>query len=95
METFMIRVHPGEILAEELEARNMSANALALKMRVPANRLTEIIKGRRAVSPETALRLGRCLGTGPDLWLTLQAKYDLQEVQKALGATIEREVEQV
>lgn len=91
----MIRVHPGEILAEELEARNMSANALALKMRVPANRLTEIIKGRRAVSPETALRLGRCLGTGPDLWLTLQAKYDLQEVQKALGATIEREVEQV
>lgn len=90
----MIRVHPGEILAEELETRNMSANALALKMRVPANRLTEIIKGRRAVSPETALRLGRCLGTGPDLWLTLQAKFDLQEAQKALGATIEREVEQ-
>lgn len=91
----MIRVHPGEILAEELKARNMSANALALKMRVPANRLTEIIKGRRSVSPETALRLGRCLGTGPDLWLTLQAKYDLQEAQKALGAAIEREVEQV
>ncbi|MGH6620213.1 MAG: HigA family addiction module antitoxin [Alphaproteobacteria bacterium] len=89
----MIRVHPGEILADELEARNMSANALALKMRVPANRLTEIIKGRRAVSPETALRLGRCLGTGPEMWLRLQASYDLQEAQKTLGAAIEREVE--
>lgn len=88
------RVHPGRILARELEAREMSANALALKMRVPANRVTEIINGRRAVSPETALRLGRCLGTGPDLWLTLQAKYDLQEAQKAFGDAIEREVEQ-
>ena len=89
----MIRVHPGEILAEELEARDMSANALALKMRVPANRITEIINGKRSVSPETALRLGKALGTGPDLWVTLQAKYDLQEARKAVGATIEREVE--
>ena len=91
----MIRVHPGEILAEELEARNMSANALALKMRVPANRLTEIIKGKRAISPETALRLGKAFGTGPDLWLTLQRKFDLQEAQRAVGAAIEREVEAV
>lgn len=89
----MIRVHPGEILAEELEARDMSANALALKMRVPANRITEIINGKRSVSPETALRLGKALGTGPDLWVTLQAKYDLQEARKAVGAVIEREVE--
>jgi addiction module HigA family antidote len=89
----MIRVHPGEILAEELKARNLSANALALKMRVPANRITEIVNGRRAISPETALRLGKCLGTGPDLWITLQAKYDLQEAEKTHGAAIEREVE--
>ncbi len=89
----MIRVHPGEILAEELEARDMSVNALALKMRVPANRITEIINGKRSVSPETALRLGKALGTGPDLWVTLQAKYDLQEARKAVGAVIEREVE--
>ncbi len=86
-------IHPGEILAEELEARDMSANALALKMRVPANRITEIINGKRSVSPETALRLGKALGTGPDLWVTLQAKYDLQEARKAVGAVIEREVE--
>ncbi len=89
----MMRLHPGEILAEELEARNMSANALALKMRVPANRITENINGKRAVSPETALRLGRCLGTGPELWLNLQTKFDLQETAKAVGAAIEREVE--
>jgi addiction module HigA family antidote len=89
----MIRVHPGEILAEELASRNMSANALALKMRVPANRITEIINGKRSVSPETALRLGKAFGTGPDLWLRLQSSYDLQEAQKAVGAVVEREVE--
>ena len=54
----MIRLHRGEILAEELEARNMSANALALKMRVPANRITEIIDGKRAVSPRRRCGLG-------------------------------------
>lgn len=91
----MIRVHPGRILARELEARNMSANALALKMRVPANRLTEIINGKRAISPETALRLGKALGTGGRLWLRLQSDFDYQEAQKAVGALIEREVEAV
>ncbi len=52
-------VHPGEILRDELDARGLSANALALKLRVPANRLTEILNGKRGVSPETALRLSR------------------------------------
>jgi addiction module HigA family antidote len=89
----MIRVHPGEILSEELEARHMSAHALALKMRVPANRISEIAAGRRGISPETALRLGRCLGTGASLWMRLQAEYDLQEAEKSFGETIQREVD--
>jgi addiction module HigA family antidote len=89
----MIRVHPGEILAEELAARDMSAHALALKLRVPANRITEIVAGRRGITPETALRLGRYFGTGAALWNRLQGDYDLQEAEKSLGKTIQREVE--
>jgi len=89
----MIRVHPGRILARELEARDLSANALALKMRVPANRISEIVAGRRGISPETALRLGKCLGTGAALWSRLQADYDLQEAERTLGDTIEQEVQ--
>jgi addiction module HigA family antidote len=89
----MIRVHPGRILAREMEARDLTANALALKLRVPGNRISEIIAGRRGVSPETALRLGRYFGTGPELWSRLQADYDLAQAERALGATIRREVE--
>ena len=90
----MDSVHPGRLLADELEARGMSANALALKIRVPANRLTEIMKGKRGVSPETALRLGRYFGTGPGLWVRMQASYDLWKVEKELGKKIKREVEE-
>ena len=89
----MIRAHPGRILAREMEARNLTAHALALKLRVPANRISEIVAGRRGVSPETALRLGRYFGTGAELWIRLQADFDLQEAEKALGKTIRREVE--
>lgn len=89
----MIRVHPGRLLAREMEARKLTAHALALKLRVPANRISEIVAGRRGISPETALRLGRYLGTGAELWSRLQADFDLQEAEKALGKTIRREVE--
>ena len=89
----MIRVHPGRILAREMEARNLTAHALALKLRVPANRISEIVAGRRGISPETALRLGRYFGTGAELWSRLQVDFDLQQAEKSLGRTIRREVE--
>lgn len=86
-------VHPGETLAGEMAARGLSANALALKLRVPANRLTGILRGERAISAETALRLGRYFGTGAAFWVTLQARYDLARAERDFGTTILREVE--
>src|SRR5271156_6348957 len=85
--------HPGEILRDELDARGLSANALALKLRVPANRLTEILNGKRGVSPETALRLSRALGPSAAFWLNLQSQYDLARAEKLFGAKIKAEVE--
>lgn len=89
----MLRIHPGRILAREMRARNLSANALALKLRVPGNRISEIVCGRRGISPETALRLGRYLGTGAELWSRLQADYDLQQAEQAYGKLVRREVD--
>ena len=71
------QVHPGAILKEELEERGLSANAFALRLRVPPQRIQEIVAGRRAISPETALRLEASLGTPARLWLSIQAAYDL------------------
>jgi addiction module HigA family antidote len=85
--------HPGETLADELAARGLSANALALKLRVPANRITDIVRGRRALTAETALRLGRYFGTGAKFWVDLQASYDLAIAERDLGAIIEKEVD--
>jgi antitoxin HigA-1 len=82
----MAPVHPGEILAEEIAARGLTAHALGLKLRVPADRLTEIIAGKRSVSPDTALRLARALGPGAVFWLNLQSQYDLAMAEKRLGA---------
>lgn len=89
----LVAVHPGETLAEEMAARKLSANALALKLRIPANRVTEIIAGKRGISAETALRLGRYFGTGAQFWVNLQARYELAVAEKELGAAIAREVE--
>ena len=86
-------VHPGRTLAAELAARGLTANALALKLRVPANRLSEIVRGHRAISPETALRLARYFGTSSQFWMYLQTNYDLAVARQELGATVEREVE--
>jgi len=87
-------VHPGKTLAAELAARELSAHALALKLRVPANRISEIITGKRAISPQTALRLGRFFATGATFWLNLQSQYDLARAEAAVGKQIELEVEQ-
>jgi antitoxin HigA-1 len=86
-------VHPGKILDMEMKARGLSALALALKLRVPANRISEIVSGRRSISPETALRLGYHFGTGPEIWSRLQASYDLAVAEREHGAEIRREVE--
>ena len=86
-------VHPGEVLQEEIAARGLTAHALALKLRVPANRLTEIISGKRGVSPDTALRLSRSLGPGAAFWLNLQSQYDLAIAEKQFGDRIRAEVE--
>lgn len=71
-------IHPGEILAEEfLKPMNISQNKLAMAIKVPTPRINAIVKGTRAISADTALRLGRYFGTGPEFWLNLQVNYDL------------------
>ncbi len=85
-------VHPGEILLEEMEERKVTINSLARALRVPVSRIDEIVKSRRAVTAETALRLARYFGTSAQLWLNLQTGYDLAVAQDKLAATIEREV---
>ncbi|MBF0374658.1 MAG: HigA family addiction module antidote protein [Alphaproteobacteria bacterium] len=89
----MLAVHPGQALRLELDTRGLSANALALALRVPSGRITEILGGKRAITPETALRLGRYFGTGPELWLNLQTAYDLATVENEMGERIVNEVQ--
>jgi antitoxin HigA-1 len=86
-------VHPGEVLGEELEVRGLTAHAFALKLRVPANRITEIINGKRGISAETALRLGRYFGNSAEFWMRLQAGYDLAVAERDVGERVMREVE--
>jgi addiction module HigA family antidote len=78
--------HPGVTPKEELEARGPTAAALALKLRVPPQRLHEIVRGNRAITPQTALRLGGYFGNEPEFWLNLQVQYDLAQLHKAKGA---------
>jgi addiction module HigA family antidote len=90
----MAPLHPGRILRRELTARDLSGNALARALRVPSGRIVDILNGKRAVSAETALRLGRYFGNDPRFWLNLQAQYDLAVATRDLGARVAREVEQ-
>lgn len=87
-------VHPGEVLQEEfLAPLGLSANALAQALRIPALRVNDIVRERRSVTPDTALRLARHLGTTAQFWLTLQASYDLKIAMRESGAKIRKEVE--
>ncbi len=78
-------VHPGEILGEELQELEMSANALAVALGVPTNRITAILKGQRGITADTALRLSRYLSTTPQLWLNLQQTYELRTAEIESG----------
>lgn len=85
--------HPGEVLAEEfLEPMGLSVNALALALRVPATRIGAIVKGERAVTADTALRLARYFGTTPEFWVNLQAMHDLTKARRESGEIIQRDV---
>ena len=86
--------HPGEILNEEfLKPLGMTVNALAMALHVPGNRLYAVVDGVRGISPDTALRLGRYFGTGPEFWVNLQAHYDLESTKEDLEEEIERQVQ--
>ncbi len=89
-----VTTHPGEMLREEfLVPLGITQNALAMKIRVPATRVGDIIHGRRGITPDTALRLARFFGNSPEFWLNLQQMYDLSKAKIDLKDTIEREVE--
>ena len=83
-------IHPGETLREDLDALGMSAAELARRVEVPVNRITEILNGRRAVTGDTALRLGRFFGTSGEFWLNLQKLCELRLAERKDGATIAR-----
>ena len=85
-------IHPGKVLQDVLKESGLTVNALALALRVPANRIGGIIKGQRGITADTALRLARYFGTSAQLWVNLQAKYDLAVAEDSLGGRIEREV---
>lgn len=84
----LIAIHPGEHLAEELEALDMSAAELARKMGVPTNRVTQILNGTRGITGDTALRLGHFFGTSAQFWLNLQSLYDLRLAEERAGKSI-------
>lgn len=81
-------IHPGEHLAEQLEELGMSAAELGRKLKVPTNRITEILNGRRGLTGDTALRLGHFFGTSPEFWMNLQKLYELRLAENKLGKTI-------
>jgi len=87
-------IHPGEMLREDfLKPLHLSANRLALGVRVPVTRITDILRGRRSITADTALRLGRYFGTSAQFWLNLQRDYDLELAEDELRERIEREVQ--
>ena len=85
-------IHPGRLLKRELEARKLSANRLALDLGVTSGRITDILNGRRSISADTAVRLGRYFGNNPQFWLDLQGQYDIAVIERDKGADISRRV---
>ncbi len=90
----MVAIHPGRILKRELKARKLSANQLALALRVPSGRVTVILNEERSISADTALRLGRYFGTSPQFWANLQSQYDLAVAEQKTGRIIAQQVQQ-
>lgn len=89
----MVAIHPGRILKRELKARGLSANKFSLALRVPSGRITSILNEKRAITPETALRLSRYFGNNAQFWMNLQTRYDLAVTERDLGKQIDKEVE--
>ena len=87
-------IHPGRILKREIDARGLSANKLALALRVPSGRITQIVNGKRGISAETALRLSRYFGNKARFWMNLQTRYDLAIAERDIGQKIDAEVYQ-
>jgi len=85
-------VHPGRFLKRELEARQLSANRLALELAVPSGRIGDILNGRRSITADTAVRLGRYFGNGAQFWLDLQGQHDIAVVERDRGTDIARRV---
>jgi addiction module HigA family antidote len=86
-------IHPGEIIREEyLVPLKMTAHALAMALRVPAPRINDIVRERRAVTPDTALRLPRYFDTTAQFWLNLQSSFDLKQVENQAGRKIASEI---
>ncbi len=83
-------IHPGEILADELEESGLSAKRLADVIEAPPNRLYQILAGKRSITADTALRLGRYFGMSADFWMNLQSAYELDSARRRIGKTIER-----
>ena len=90
----MKAVHPGRILKREIIARDLSANKLALALRVPSGRIVQILNGKRGISAETALRLGRYFGNSAQFWLNLQSRYELAVAEHDIGDKVISEVQQ-
>lgn len=86
-------IHPGEILREEfLEPLGMTASALSTQLRVPAPRINDVVRERRGISTDTALRLARFFNTTPQFWLNLQTSFDLKQTELEVGKKIEHEI---
>jgi antitoxin HigA-1 len=83
-------IHPGAVLADELAELGANASDVARAIDVPVNRITEILGQRRSITADTALRLGRFLGNGPEIWLSLQQDYDLRTTRRQISAALKR-----
>ena len=87
-------IHPGRILKREMTARELSANKLALALRVPSGRITQIINAKRGITAETALRLSRYFNNSARFWMNLQTRYELAVAEQTIGQKVNAEVEQ-
>jgi len=85
--------HPGRLLKRELAARGLSANRLAINLGVPSGRITDILNGRRSITADTAVRLGRFFGNSAQFWLDLQSQHDIAVIERDRGADITRRVQ--